>query len=70
MTTGITAIYRGMDQTALDAGYNNTLAVSDSSALLQDFDERSAALRAAHGEHLDLRYGSAPRNRIDYFAAD
>lgn len=70
MTTGMTAIYRGMDQTALDAGYNNTLAVSDSSALLQDFDERSAALRAAHGEHLDLRYGPAPRNRIDYFAAD
>lgn len=70
MTTGMTAIYRGMDQTALDAGYNNTLAVGDSSALLQDFDERSAALRAAHGEHLDLRYGPAPRNRIDYFAAD
>ncbi len=66
----VTAIYRGMDQTALDAGYNNTLAVSDSSALLQDFDERSAALRTAHGEHLDLRYGPAPRNRIDYFAAE
>ena len=70
MTVRVTAIYRGMDQTALDAGYNNTLAVSDSSALLQDFDERSADLRAAHGEHLDLRYGPAPRNRIDYFAAE
>ena len=70
MTGRLTAIYRGMDQTALDAGYNNTLAVRDSSVLLQDFDERSAALRAAHGEHLDLRYGPAPRNRIDYFAAD
>lgn len=70
MTGRLTAIYRGMDQTALDTGYNNTLAVRDSSVLLQDFDERSAALRAAHGEHLDLRYGPAPRNRIDYFAAD
>lgn len=70
MTARATVIYRGMDQAALDAGYNNTLAVSDSSALLQDFDQRSAALRAAHGEHLDLRYGPAPRNRIDYFAAD
>lgn len=68
MMAAMTSIYRGMDQTALDAGYNNTLAVSNSSALLQDFDERSAALRAAHGEHLDLRYGSAPRNRIDYFS--
>ena len=70
MTVRMTAIYRGMDQTVLDAGYNNTLAVSDSSALLQDFDERSAALRNAHGEYLDLRYGPAPRNRIDYFAAE
>ena len=70
MTERATAIYCGMDQAALDAGYNNTLAVSDSTALLQDFDERSAAMRAAHGEHLDLRYGPAPRSRIDYFAAD
>lgn len=66
----MTAIYRDMDQTALDAGYNNTLAVSDSAALLQDFDERSAALRIAYREHLDLPYGPAPRNRIDYLAAE
>ncbi len=65
----MTAIYRGMDQPTLDAGYNNTTAVSNSSALLQDFDQRSADLRAAHGAHLDMRYGPAPRNRIDYFAA-
>lgn len=65
----MTAIYRGLDQAALDAGYNNSTAVRNSSALLQDFDQRSAALRAAHGSHLDLRYGPAPRNRIDYFAA-
>ena len=65
----MTIIYCGMDQAALDAGYNNTTAVSNSSALLHDFDQRSAALRAAHGAHLDLRYGPAPRQRIDYFAA-
>lgn len=63
----MTAIYRGMDQAALDAAYNNTLAVKDSAALLQGFDQRSAALRRAHSRHLDLRYGSKPRNRIDYF---
>jgi acetyl esterase/lipase len=66
----VTAIYRGMDQAALDAAYNNAAAVRNSSALLQEFDQRSAAMRAAHGEHLDLRYGPAPRQRIDYFAAD
>lgn len=65
----MTAIYRGLDQAGLDAGYNNSTAVKNSSALLQDFDQRSAALRAAHGSHLDLRYGPAPRNRIDYFSA-
>ncbi|RJF96759.1 alpha/beta hydrolase [Noviherbaspirillum cavernae] len=64
------AVYRGMDQAALDAGYNNSAAVRNSGLLLQDFDRRSAALRAAHDAHLDLRYGPAPRNRIDYFAAD
>ncbi|MES2024679.1 MAG: alpha/beta hydrolase [Pseudomonadota bacterium] len=66
----MTPIYRGMDQAALDAGYNNSLAVANSSALLQDFDQRSAALRAEYGSHLDLRYGQAERNRIDYFAGD
>ncbi len=65
----MSAVYRGMDQVTLDAAYNNSLAVSNSSALMQDFDERSTRWRAAHGERLDLRYGPAPRNRIDYFAA-
>ncbi|WP_229728944.1 alpha/beta hydrolase [Oxalicibacterium flavum] len=64
------AIYRGMDKAVLDAAYNNTLAVRDSALLLQGFDARSAALRERHPAHLDLRYGNAPRNRIDYFAAD
>ena len=64
------SIYHGMDQAALDAGYNNSLAVKDSPAILKDFDERSAALRAEYGQRLDLRYGPAERNRIDYFAAD
>ncbi len=66
----MSAVYRGMDQAALDAAYNNSLAVSNSTALMQALDQRSAEFRAAHGAHLDLRYGPAPRNRIDYFAAD
>jgi arylformamidase len=62
-------IYRGMDQATLDAAYNNGQAVADSAAILADFQRRSDALRAAYPAHLDLPYGPAPRNRIDYFAA-
>lgn len=63
-------LYRGMDRAALDAAYNNSAAVADSAGLLADFEARSDRLRAAQGRHLDLRYGRAGRNRIDYFAAD
>lgn len=62
--------YHGMDRAALDAAYNNSAAVADSARIVQDWDARSARLRAAHPQHLDLRYGPAERNRIDYFVAD
>lgn len=65
----MTFVYCDMDQAALDAAYNNSLAVANSSELLAGFDRRSSELRRRHGAHLDLRYGPAPRNRIDYFAA-
>jgi acetyl esterase/lipase len=58
-----------MDRAALDAAYNNSAAVANSAALVADFQVRSAKLREESPRHLDLRYGSAPRNRIDYFAA-
>jgi acetyl esterase/lipase len=63
------SLYRGMDRAALDAAYNNSAAVADSAAIIADWDARSARLRAAHPGRLDLRYGPAERNRIDYFAA-
>jgi acetyl esterase/lipase len=63
-------LYRGMDRATLDVAYDNTAAVANSAALLADFDARSAQMRAAYPRHLDLRYGPAERNRIDYFAAD
>jgi arylformamidase len=62
-------MYRGMDRAALDAAYNNGAAVPDSPKIVADWEARSARLRAAHPEGLDLRYGSDERNRIDYFAA-
>jgi arylformamidase len=63
------SIYRGMDQAALDAAYNNSLAVANSADVIADWEHRSAALAAAYPQYLDLRYGPRERNRIDYFAA-
>ncbi len=62
-------IYRDMDRAALDAAYNNSAAVADSAAQMADFQLRSDRLRAAQASRLDLRYGPAERNRIDYFSA-
>ena len=62
-------MYRGMDRAALDAAYNNGAAVRDSAQIVADWEERSARLRAAHPDGMDLRYGNDERNRIDYFAA-
>jgi arylformamidase len=61
--------YRGMDRAALDAAYNNAAAVANSAEIVADWEARSARLRAAHPEGMDLRYGKDERNRIDYFAA-
>lgn len=66
----VNATYRGMDQAALDAAYNNGQAVADSAVVLADFQRRSDAFRAASSAHLDLPYGSGTRNRIDYFPAE
>jgi len=58
-----------MDRAALDAAYNNGAAVANSPQIVADWEARSARLRAAHPEGMDLRYGKDERNRIDYFAA-
>ncbi|HJT62986.1 MAG TPA: alpha/beta hydrolase [Burkholderiales bacterium] len=58
-----------MDKAALDAAYNNGAAVSDSAQIVAGWEARSAKLRAAHPDGMDLRYGPDERNRIDYFAA-
>lgn len=63
-------VYRGMDRAALDAAYNNSAAVADSASRLADWQTRSDRVRAAHPRYLDLRYGEAERNRIDYFAVN
>src|SRR6188768_867679 len=58
-----------MDQQALDAAYNNTIAVADSARFVAEWQKRSDALAARHPQHLDLRYGPRERNRVDFFPA-
>jgi hypothetical protein len=60
-------VWRGMTRAQLDAAYNNGLAVPNSPAIVADWEARSARLRTRLPQHLDLRYGPRPRNRIDLF---
>lgn len=60
-------LWRGMTRAELDAAYNNGAAVSRSAAFLEDWAKRSAPLRAAQPQFLDLPYGPCERNRIDLF---
>jgi arylformamidase len=64
------AIYRGMDRAALDTAYNNSAAVANSAQIVADWQVRSDRIRAKYPDGLDLRYGPAERNRIDFFAAE
>jgi arylformamidase len=52
-----------------DAAYDNIAAVATSAALNAARAEASAAFRAAHSGHLDLRYGPRERNTWDLFPA-
>ena len=63
-------LYRGMDQAQLDAAYNNSAAVGNYAAIKLDWSRRSARVRDGRRGHLDLAYGSAPRQRLDLFLAD
>jgi arylformamidase len=62
-------VYRGMDRAALDAAYNNTAAVGQEkrNRYIADWTARSKALADKVRTKRDLRYGEAPRNRIDFY---
>jgi arylformamidase len=60
-------LWRGMTRAQLDAAYDNRGAVKNSAAKVAEWTERSARLRAARPELLDLAYGPRPRHRIDIF---
>ncbi len=61
--------WRSMSQDERDRGLNNGAAVGGSADIVAGWDRRSAELRARHGAHLDLRYGTRERNRIDFIKA-
>ena len=59
--------WRSLKREDLDRGLNNSAAVAGSGDIVAGWDRRSAEMRAAHSDHLDLRYGPRERNRIDFF---
>jgi arylformamidase len=58
-----------MSRAERDAAYNNSAAVRNSADLNAARVAASAAFRAAHPGHLDLRYGPRERNAWDLFPA-
>ena len=58
-----------MDRATLDAAYNNGTAVKNSAQIVAGWEKRSAEVRKKFPDGLDLRYGPAERNRIDFFEA-
>ncbi len=67
MTPNDAPDWRGMTQEQRDAGLNNVNAVPDALDIVAGWEQRATAMRAAHPDHLDLRYGPRPRNRMDLF---
>lgn len=61
--------WRSLSQSELDAAFNNSRAVSNSSSLVEGWNEKSASLRQLMGDHLDIPYAAGARNRFDYFRA-
>ncbi|NOJ45081.1 alpha/beta hydrolase [Bradyrhizobium archetypum] len=70
MTTLFSALdWRAMSQQERDLGLNNGVAVSGSAEMVAGWEQRSAELRKRYPDHIDLRYGSRERNRIDFLKA-
>jgi arylformamidase len=70
MSTSFDALdWRSMSQQDRDRGLNNGEAVAGSADIVAGWDRRSTEMRARYSDHLDLRYGPRPRNRIDFFKA-
>jgi arylformamidase len=62
-------IWLGFNQQALDAEYDNQRTVLDYGAVIREWEEASAAARAACSVQSDLVYGSHPRAKLDFYPA-
>ena len=60
---------RAHDTAWLDAQYNNRARVPDHPDVLKRWATDSARVRTAHPKHLDLRYGSGPKETLDLYPA-
>jgi len=70
MTTRFAELdWRKLNRAELDLGLNNGAAVAGSAEIMAGWEPRSAAMRARHPGHIDLRYGPRERNRIDFLKA-
>ena len=58
--------WRAMSQEQRDLGLNNGIAVPAGAGMVADWEQKSAEMRRRYPGHLDLKYGSRERNRIDF----
>jgi acetyl esterase/lipase len=65
----MSAVYRNLSQAGLDAAYNNRAVEPRLEPIKADWAKRSEALYARSKVTRDLAYGSAPRQRLDFFHA-
>jgi arylformamidase len=70
MNTCDQPVYRGLTRAQLDQAYDNRASVQDSAACLARWAEASARFYRSVSVYTDLCYGSAPRQRLDFFPAD
>jgi arylformamidase len=62
-------VFRGYDQAALDAEYNNRQKVKDAANWLARYARESEQARAELRCRLDVAYGPSPGERLDIFPA-
>ena len=58
-----------LTQAQRDARYNNSAAVANSAAFMDELRAASAARRSGPGARLDQPYGPLDRNKVDFFPA-
>lgn len=60
-------LFNGMDRPTLDAAYDCQAAVANFDALSRERRERTGVLRRNFGAKVDVPYGAAPRQTLDFY---